>query len=125
MAECILERTNNPVPPPDDDMLPSWCKCGNCVLMETEEENVCCNKTTCITTYRYFYNICLDQQVLTVAMHQRCDIRADPISYSPESYRKAAYRQYILWIYKKPWIIKRSGIGNGAEAMCISALSLL
>ena len=48
MAECILERTNNPVPPPDDDMLPSWCKCGNCVLMETEEENVCCNKTTCI-----------------------------------------------------------------------------
>ena len=27
---------------------------------------------------------------------QRADIRADPVDYSPASYRKAAYQQYIL-----------------------------
>ena len=34
--------------------------------------------------------------VLSVAIHNRADIRADPIDYSPASYRKAAYRQFIL-----------------------------
>ena len=34
--------------------------------------------------------------VLTVAIHNHADIMDDPINYSPASYRKAAYRQYIL-----------------------------
>ena len=37
--------------------------------------------------------------VLSVAIHNRSDIRADPVDYSPASYRKAAYRQYILWAH--------------------------
>ena len=34
-----------------------------------------------------------------VAIHNRADIMADPINYSPASYRKAAYGQYILKEY--------------------------
>lgn len=37
--------------------------------------------------------------VLTVAILNRTDIRADPIDYIPASYRKAAYRQYILGMH--------------------------
>ena len=60
--------------------------------------------------------MCFDQQVLTIAIHQRSDIRADPIEYSSESYRKAAYRQYILWIYKK--------LGRGNRRICLSCVVL-
>ena len=109
MAECILERTRNPIPPTDSDSIPSWCICGNCMEMETEEEKKRCARRSCITNYRHFFNICLDQQILTVAIHQRC---ADPISYFSESYRKAAYRQYILWVYKK------LGRGNRMSIVC-------
>lgn len=49
-----------------------------------------------------------------VAIHQRADIRADPISYSPESFHTAAYRQYILWVYKK--------LGRGNRRMCPSCV---
>ena len=45
------------------------------------------------------FSICVDHLVLTVAILNRVDITADPIDYSPSSYRKAAYRQYILWIH--------------------------
>ena len=116
MAECILDRTKNTVPPPDNDDIPPWYKCRNCRPMNTPEEDVCCGRHSCITSYRHFYNICLDQQVLTVAIHQRSDIRADPIEYSSESCRKAAYRQYILWIYKK--------LGRGNRRVCPSCVVL-
>lgn len=85
--------------------------------MDTDEENVCCKRSSCITKYRHFYSLCLDQQVLTIAIHQRADIRADPITYSPESYRKAAYRQYILWVYKK--------LGRGNRRVCPSCVNAI
>ena len=70
MAECIIERTNNPgVPEDDGDETPPWCSCKNCTVMDTVEENICCGRQTCITNYKHFVNICLDQ-VLTVAIHQ-------------------------------------------------------
>lgn len=43
--------------------------------------------------------MCINYLFLTVAILGRVDIRADPIDYSPSSYRKAAYRQYIYWIH--------------------------
>lgn len=52
-----------------------------------------------MTKYDHFFSLCIDHQVLTVAILNRSDIRADPIDYSPSSYRKAAYRQYILWTH--------------------------
>ncbi len=104
MAKCLLDRglESDPFPLGEQYVKPRWCICSRCFEMDNPEvENVCCGRVTCITLYEHFFNICIDQQVLTVAIHQRADIRADPISYSPESFRKAAYRQYVLWIYKK------------------------
>ena len=59
----------------------------------------CCGVTTCVTNYENFFALCIDHMVLTVAILNRADIRADPIDYSPASYCKAAYRQYILWMH--------------------------
>uniref|UniRef100_A0A1X7TPZ2 P2X purinoreceptor 7 intracellular domain-containing protein n=1 Tax=Amphimedon queenslandica TaxID=400682 RepID=A0A1X7TPZ2_AMPQE len=84
--------------------------------MNTPAEDVCCGRLSCITNYGHFYNICLDQQVLTVAIHQRSDIRADPMNYSSESFRKSAYRQNILWKYKK--------LGRGNRRVCPSCVVL-
>lgn len=82
--------------PPGED-IPQWCRCGKCRPMDTPTENVCCGDRRCITTFDHFHLICLNHTVLTVTIHNRADIRADHIDYSPSSYRKAAYRQYILW----------------------------
>lgn len=86
-----------PTPPTD---LP-WCRCRVCLPMETEQENVCCKKRQCITSYRTFNNICLDRDILEVCIKARCDIRADEFNFSMESFRKAAYRQFALWKYGK------------------------
>lgn len=45
---------------------------------------------------RAFFIGCVHHLILTLAILQRADIRADPVDYSPASYCKAAYRQYIL-----------------------------
>ena len=79
-----------PVPSTD---LPR-CQCQVCVPMETGEENVCCKKRQCITSYRTFNNICLDRDILEVCIKARSDIRADQFKFSMESFRKAAYCQF-------------------------------
>ena len=45
------------------------------------------------------FKICLDTNVLKVAIKARCDMGADDINFSSNSFRKAAYRQYIIWRY--------------------------
>ena len=86
-------------PEPNGTPRPSWCVCNKCVEMDTTLENVCCGTTRCITDFEAFFSICVDHLVLMVAILNRVDIRAHPIDYSPSSYRKAAYRQYILWMH--------------------------
>ena len=94
LAKSILDTDDGPENPVGDDRVP-WCVCGNCREMDTPTENV----SNRVTNYEHFFNICLDHMVLSVAIHNRADIRADPIDYSPASYRKAAYRQFILWAH--------------------------
>lgn len=48
-----------------------------------------------------YENICLDREVLVLAIRARFDIRAEEPDYSSNSFRKAAYRQYCLWKYGK------------------------
>ena len=69
------EDPNDPEPPPEET--PEWCKCRVCVPMPSEEENVCCKRVTCITSYTSFANICQDSDILEVCIKARCDIRAD------------------------------------------------
>ena len=96
LAKSILETDFGPEYPTGGDRVP-WCICGNCREMETPTENVCCRVAKCVTNFEHFLNICLDHA--HGAIHNRADIRADPIDYSPASYRKAAYRQFILWAH--------------------------
>jgi len=60
-------------------------------------ENVCCRKRQCITTTDFFQSVVLDSNVLSIAIVNRSDVYADTPDYTPASYRKAAYRQWILW----------------------------
>ena len=79
--------------------MPEWCVCGNCVPIENLQEQRCCTIRKCITSYELFQNLCLDRNVLEVAIKARCDMRADDLDFSTNSFRKAVYRQYILWRY--------------------------
>ena len=104
-------------PDPDDpssgeEDLPEWCVCRNCVQMENPQEQKCCTLRNCITSYELFQNLCLDRNVLEVAIKARCDMRADDLDFSTNSFRKAAYRQYILWRYGR--------LGKGNRRVCPS-----
>ena len=46
---------------------------------------------------RRFFHACIDHFQLTIAILDRSDIRAGPVDYSPASYRKAAYKHFILY----------------------------
>ena len=103
LGKSILQSLNEQGPNgshPNDKSRPPWCVCGKCEEMGNPTGNVCCgHREGCISTFERFHLLCTNHSVLTVAIHNRADIMADPISYSPSSYRKAAYRQYILWVY--------------------------
>ena len=64
-----------------EELTPDWCKCGRCRQMDMPVENVCCQDRRCITTYDHFHLLCLNHPVLTFAIHNRCDIKADAINY--------------------------------------------
>ena len=102
--------------PPVPDGKPGWCVCGVCRVMPSEEENKCCGKIHCVTSFVTFQNTCTDREVLQIAIRARCDIRVEDPDYSTNSYRKAAYRQYILWRYKK--------LGRGNRRVCPSCVVL-
>lgn len=85
---------------------PSRCTCGICRPMPTEVENKCCKKIRCITSFVTYQNTCTDRDVLIMAIRATCDIRADD----------PAYRQYILWRFKK--------LGKGNRRVCPSCVVL-
>ena len=66
--EYARELVNSEDPEPDTPMgeygTPDWCVCNVCVDMASEEENKCCGKRSCVTSYEMFRNIVLDREVL-------------------------------------------------------------
>lgn len=63
----------------------SWCTCGNCVVMPSEKECLCCHEVaklawliqesgTCVTSHQDFQNVCLNQAVLRAAHIMRRDV---------------------------------------------------
>ena len=88
-------------PPATPGPSPEWCKCGCCRLMETETENKCCDRVNCVTKMHSFSNICLDRDILEVCIKSRCDFRSDEFDFSMESFRKAGYRQFVMWRFGK------------------------
>ena len=96
LAKSLFGGDPDPPPLQQDNQL-QWCKCGKCRPMPLPIENLCCKQRPCITTVDTFESIVLDSNVLSVAIVNRCDTFADEPDYSPQSYRKAAYRQWIMW----------------------------
>jgi P2X purinoceptor 7 len=86
------------------------------IFQSTEEENKCCAKIRCTTSFVTFLSTCLDRDVLVMAYRGRSDLRAEEPDYSMNNFRKTAYHQYILWRYKK-W-------GRGNRKVCPSCLVL-
>ena len=78
-----------------------WCKCGICIAMPDPDENKCCNRVICVTSYQIFRKICVDRDVLRLQILARCDLRAEPMEFTTNSLRKAAYQQYALLKYGK------------------------
>jgi len=76
-----------------------WCIWLTCCPKDTAEENICCRRNPCITDMAWFDTVVLNRDVLTFAIWAWSDITADLSSYSPSSYRKVVYRQYVIWKY--------------------------
>ena len=81
----------------NDPNLPQWCKCGKCREMQRDIENKCCNKAECITSRRKFSKFCLDPENLEMVIKNTTDIRNDRRDNSTHAFRKAGYRQFVLW----------------------------
>ena len=86
----------DPNDPPWEDV-PDWSMCSHCMPVENPQEQKCCGLKKCITSFQLVPNLCLDRNVLEVAIKAQCDMHTDEIDFSTSSYHKAAYRQYLLW----------------------------
>ena len=111
---CIDTDTPDPAPPSGSTVPPSWCKCNICQMMPHEIENKRCSLRKCVTTHSRFAKLCLYPDVLQVAIRNRGDIRNDRDDNSTRSFRKAAYRQYILDRY--------GYLGKGNRKVCPSCV---
>ena len=60
-------------------------------------ENLCCRQRPCVTTSDSFEAAVLDNHIFSIAIVSRSDTFADNPDYSPASYRKAVYRQWVMW----------------------------
>ena len=77
-----------------ETVVSSWRQCWP---METVEENVCCHNSPCFGDIGWFYLVVLNRDVLSLAIEAHSDLFADLPVYTPASYRKAPYRQFVLW----------------------------
>ncbi|XP_068683280.1 uncharacterized protein [Montipora foliosa] len=80
----------------DQEPVPDWCKCGCCRTMPQDIENKCCARRNCTSQTRRFRKLCLDAEYLQLCAKNTADIRNDRQDSSSRTFRKAAYRNYIL-----------------------------
>ena len=111
------QQQPNPDPDPDPDPRGlSWCICGKCRPMPLALENVCCRQSPCITMSEMFDTNVLNRDVLSIAIVSSADVLASHPIYNPASYRKAAYRQWIMW--------QRGYMGRGVRRVVPSCVVL-
>ena len=67
--------------------------------MPTDRENVCCGNRECTSSNEYFRATVLDPDVLQVQIRYHADFLNIRPDYRPASFRKAAYRMYVLGKY--------------------------
>ena len=100
--------------PSGSQPVPEWCVCGQCRPMPQEIENKCCKLRSCITTTDRFAKLCLDPDVLELCVRNMGEIRNDREDSSTRSFRKAAYRQFIL--------ARHGHLGKGNRRVCPSCV---
>lgn len=110
----VEESTTDPDPGPSGASVVPWCKCRVCRIMPQEIENKCCGQRKCVTTHTRFAKLCLDPDVLQLAIRNRGDIRNDREDNSTRVFRKASYRQFVLDRY--------SYLGKGNRKVCPSCV---
>ena len=76
-TEQSLISASSPQPGPSSRPSMSWCKCRVCEIMPQEIQNKCSLQHKCMTTHSMFQNICLDPNVLQLAIRNRGDVRND------------------------------------------------
>lgn len=114
MACTSDAATPDPGPPPGNTATLPWCKCGVCQIMPQEVENKCCAQRRCVTTHSRFSKLCLDPDVLQLAIRNKGDIRNDRDDNSTRAFRNAAYHQYVLDQY--------GYLGKGNRKVCPSCV---
>ena len=118
--ECNSNTTTvnvSPAPVPSGGQLVvDWCVCGNCRPMPQEIENKSCRLKDCIATTDRLAKLCLDQDVLQLCVRNMGEIRNDREDNSTRSFRKAAYRQFIL--------ARHGHLGKGNRRVCPSCVVL-
>ena len=67
MFKALYSHVNN--------IIDKYLQIYNHILTITPEENKCCCKRVCVTSYELFQNIYIDMEALTVAIRAICDIR--------------------------------------------------
>ncbi|KAH6920815.1 hypothetical protein HPB50_028195 [Hyalomma asiaticum] len=95
----------DPDPTPPEDV--GWCRCGRCRPMPTVPERLCCRdlhqcvqrNARCICEDEYFYTLCLDMEVLSVAYCELRERGEEPVLDIHRKYRYTAYRQFTRWIW--------------------------
>ena len=107
--KSIVTSQNFPVSSLSKDV-PPWCKCGKCREESDLLDRICCKNHPKNHENQHFFQLCLDQQTLEVALINNCDWLNMPRIYTNAKYRNTAYRQYILWFYGRLGYGKRKRI---------------
>lgn len=83
-VDLVREDAPDPLPAPDRRENNDWCLCGNCAVMPTVVECLCCRELArcrelqpegCVIDAREFGEVCLTVAVLRVFHIARRDIR--------------------------------------------------
>ena len=98
-AGRITQSSEHPFAAPPNPSSPDWCVCRRCAPMPTDRENVCCGNRECTSSNEYFRATVLDPDVLQVQIRYHADFLNIRPDYRPASFRKAAYRMYVLGKY--------------------------
>ena len=105
-----VSTSEKQVDPEKPYLQPPWCKCGKCHMEGDAEDQVCCKNHPKNHENPYFFQLCLDQQTLELALVNNCDWLNMPRIYTNSKFRNTAYRQYILWFHGKLGYRKRKRI---------------
>ncbi|XP_069812026.1 uncharacterized protein [Dendropsophus ebraccatus] len=107
-----LRMGEEPRPSTSKNPVDSWCHCGNCILLPTTEECICCRDVhmatmkleeddtiSCITDHNMFVETCLNKAQLTICEMYRCFGNTHTAPMENRNFRKAAYRMFTMWVH--------------------------